>query len=435
MQSVKPHLWMSLAWVALASAANAVAVTPVASAAPAVLADDAPSQALVDAAVQKACALLLSNQELYVPDPPVGVLPDDELTGWQAKEGGRLAGLRSASAGEGREWPYEGVYRVGPDGRIPPGYRVGGTAIVCEALFAAPGFDDARRQAVLRGVVFMLDMIADDPGLAARAQTAYDVRGWGQAYALSFFVRAGGQGLFAGDEQLATRVGEAIPELIGRLAAGQLKGGGWNYAGRSSSSPFMTGATLLALFSARAAGHDVDAGMVARALDALEAGRGASSAYAYSGSSGKRPEPMQGAAARSAMAELALFLGGRSDAERLAATVDGFLAEQNWQALLQRKSQQGTHKPPFGVAPYYFFFGHTYAAVAAEHLPEPSRAARRERMRVLLWRTLEQRGGWNDRVFPRTESYSTAMAVLALLAPRLPPQPRWQAAEPEAEAK
>ncbi|MCA8973548.1 MAG: terpene cyclase/mutase family protein [Planctomycetes bacterium] len=387
--------------------------------------DRVPTQEEIAAAITKACALLVANQENYAPDRPVGTIRKG-LEEWQQKEASRLAGLRADAASKASEWPYEGVYRVAPDGRIPAGYRVGGSAIVCSALLYAPGLDDARRQAVLRSVTFMLDMIDDDEGMAPKAQTDYDVRGWGQAYALAFFLQALDASFLSAEDPLRERVTKSIPHLIACLEKGQVRGGGWNYAGRSVS-PFMTGSTLLALFHARARGYEVDAEMIDDALGALERGRGKSMAYAYSGSLREgREEPMQGASARSAIAELVLYRAGRSDLDNLARAVDAFFREENWKELRVRKSQQGTHVPPYSVAPYYFFYGHTYAALAVEHLPEADRAAYREKMRELLWRTIEANGGWNDRVFPRTESYSTAMAVLALLAPELPPVPEYQ---------
>src|SRR5436190_2559152 len=53
--------------------------------------------------------------------------------------------LLDMQEGEGRrEWPYEGVYRVRESGVdedvIPIGYRVGGSALACLALVAAPGY-------------------------------------------------------------------------------------------------------------------------------------------------------------------------------------------------------------------------------------------------------------------------------------------------------
>jgi len=398
-----------------------------------------PTDEQVAAAVAHAVATLLANQERYEPDPPVGGLPEEVLPEWQEKERVRLAGLRKSAAEQGgEEWPYEGVYRVRPDGRIPPGYRVGGTAIVCEAILeasvGAPSeLREARRAAVERGIRFMLRMLADDPEMQPRKQTNYDVRGWGQAYALKFFLRALETDLVSA-APLRAGMREAIPHLIACLEEGQVPGGGWNYAGRGVS-PFMTGSTLLALFEAKRQGFRIPEELVEGALDALEGGRGESMAYAYSGRLRDPAEPMEGSSARSAIAELCLYKAGRSDLASLRKAVDGFFEERNWEQLLVRKSRQGTHVPPYGVAPYYFFFGHTYAALAVEALPEEERSRYRERMRELLWRTIEGEGRWNDRIFPRTESYSTAMAILALVADRLPAVPSWGAPPEDAKER
>ncbi len=383
-----------------------------------------PDDQTVAKAVEHALELLIHNQELYIPDPPVGGLAEDQLAPWQEKERARLEEIRKKSKRAGaREWPYEGVYRISPKGQIPSGYRVGGTAIVCEALLEAPGVGNERREAIERGIGFMLEMISTDEGMAPRKQSNYDVRGWGQAYALKFFLRALETDVVE-KKKLRSGMEKAIPHLIGCLEMGQVPGGGWNYAGRGVS-PFMTGSTLLALFHAREAGYDVSTEMVESALDALEGARGESIAYAYSGRLRNPNEAMEGACARSAIAELCLFRAGRSDVVKLRAAVDGFFTERNWKELLVRKSQQGTHVAPYSVAPYYFFFGHTYAALAAEHLPEAERAPYREKLRELLWRTIEGQGAWNDRIFPRTESYSTAMSVLALIASDLPVVKVW----------
>ncbi|MCZ6817225.1 MAG: hypothetical protein O7F76_11115, partial [Planctomycetota bacterium] len=52
--------------------------------------------------------------------------------------------------------------------------------------------------------------------------------------------------------------------------------------------------------------------------------------------------------------------------------------------------------------------------------PSELRAAERARLREVLLRTRATDGTWNDRVFPRSRNYGTAMAVLALLADRVP---------------
>jgi len=376
-----------------------------------------PLPADVEADVVRAVALLLEHQETYSPDRPVGVLPDDELEAWQAAERERLAADRAAGRAEGKpgvEWPYEGVYRVRR--AIPGGYRVGGTSIACLALLAVPGFDEdlERRAAVERSLAFVLDRLEDDPGLEPGPKRGYDVRGWGHAYALRLLLTATRQG--AVPDELEERVGATVPHLLRCLEVNAHATGGWNYADDRRVSPFMTGSTLLTLYMARDQGHTVDQELVTAAHEALLRARTDAVSYAYAGPARGRVA-MPGSSARSAVAELSLYLAGRSDEDGLRAAVLGFF--EGWEHLLVRKSQQGTHEGPYGIAPYYFFFGHTYAALAIEQLPEEERPALRQRLQAVLWRTREEDGSWNDRVFPRSTSYSTAMVVLAIRAPAL----------------
>ncbi len=377
----------------------------------------------VDAAVKRGVELLIEFQEKYVRDSGVGRLPDDQLEAWQDKQRKRLAKVRKSKK-PAQEWPYEGVYRTG--GIIPPGYRVGGTAIVCNALVMAPGYDedDTRKSAVARASDFMLEELTENERLEAGPKSGYDVRGWAHTYALDFFLLALRRG--AVEKKLQKEMREMIPHLIDCIATNEVKaGGGWNYAG-NSTSPFMTGSTLLALYQARSQGFEVDKDMVDRALDGLENARTKEGAYVYSGKNGGRRRnrtKMPGACARAAIAELCLLRGGRSDAKKLRVAVDAFF--EHWGELLKRKSQQGTHVGEYGIAPYYFFYGHTYAALAIEALPEEDRESLRDQMQHTLWKTREEDGGWNDRIFPRSKSYSTAMALLALMAPRMDPVPEW----------
>ncbi|MCP3918724.1 MAG: hypothetical protein GY711_24525 [bacterium] len=377
----------------------------------------APDDVAVAKAIETAVALLVANQENYEKDRGAGRIKPEQVPDWQVKERERLAGLR----GGGSEWPYEGVYRV-QRGIIPSGYRVGGTAIVCETLLEVPGFgeDEARRSALVRGVTFILDTLENDEQMAVGPKRGYDVRGWGHTYALHLLLRCLERGVL--DEKLAAASTKMIPHLLACIEKNQTEQGGWNYASDKKISPFMTASTLLALYRAKAHGHEVPAAMVDKALEALQQGRSdESGAYAYSG---RGEEVMPSSSARAAAAELALFRAGKSDVDALRRAVAGFF--DGWEELLKRKSKTGTHKAPYGIAPYYFFFGHTYAALAIEYLPEGERQRWRDRMVEVLWRTREEHGGWNDRIFPRTESYSTAMVLQALIAPRLPAVPEWK---------
>ncbi|MCA9298007.1 MAG: hypothetical protein KDA28_03015, partial [Phycisphaerales bacterium] len=98
----------------------------------------------------------------------------------------------------------------------------------------------------------------------------------------------------------------------------------------------------------------------------------------------------------------------------------------HWEWLEKRRKQNGTHIPPYSVAPYYFMYAHYHAAQAIECLPERERAEYRRRVNDLLASVRDENGTWNDRVFERTANYSTAMAVMAIGMPEIGLPPRYE---------
>ena len=356
-------------------------------------------------------------------------VPADDARAAAISEGiGLILGMQEGDGSS--EWPYEGVYRV--RGRIPEGYRVGGTAIVAESLVRMPGYagDPARQDAVRRAIEFICAKTAE-PSLSVDTYSGgYDVRGWGACYAARALlaVRACG----AVPAGMDARVDESLRWYVDTLQRLEIPGtGGWNYAREpgaetpSRASPFMTAPCLQVLFEARAQGLPVDADVVTRALDALERCRTPEGNFAYSASTQTR-EPqrsMPGATGRMVSGEMVLLLAGRGSQERVAAAIDAFVAY--WQELERRRAKTGTHVPPYGVAPYYFQFAHWYAAQAAELLEGARREECRQKVAALTWATRSGEGTWNDRVFPRSAAFGTATAMLALEAPRLPAPARW----------
>ena len=329
------------------------------------------------------------------------------------------------------EWPYEGVYREGRD--IPLGYRIGGTSIVAWALIESPHYErsDEARAAVARGVAFVLEHL-EHSKMSIGFDASYDVRSWGHTYALNLFLRLRAKKLVPeGQSQAIDRWITALVDVLQKTEI--VESGGWNYArskGGSKpapASPFMTAPTLLALFEARAQGEAVDQAVVQRALDALAECRTEAGAIPYNTAATKDEWP--GAIGRSAVTEYTLLLAGRSDVTRVRRALDQFL--EHWEWLEKRRKGTGTHVPPYGIAPYYVFYAHGYAAQAIEFLPEAERAGYRKRLLERLFQVQEQSGGWNDRVFPRSENFGTAMGLLAMLAPTLPHPTGWS---PKAES-
>lgn len=324
------------------------------------------------------------------------------------------------------EWPYQGVYRESDD-VSPIGYRVGGTAICAWALCETPQYATSleAQAAVERGVGFILELL-DHERMSKEFIGTYDVRGWGHTYALNLFLELRAKKLIP--KKHATAVERAIPALVRLLEQTEIvETGGWNYSRRGGgkaaapASPFMTAPTLLALYEARRQGETVDAKVVERALTALEGCRNDEGVIPYTTAGGRDEWP--GAIGRTPVTEVALLLAGRSDVARVRKSLEMFL--EHWEWLEKRRKGTGTHVPPYGIAPYYFFYAHAYAAFAIEFLPDQERAEFRRRLHERLFQVQEASGGWNDRVFERSENYGTAMALLALLAPSIEAPPPW----------
>ncbi len=317
------------------------------------------------------------------------------------------------------QWPYEGVYRVG--GAIPFGYRVGGTSIVSMALLAAPGFaeDSARKDAVARALDFVTSSISE-PLLSPKYAGGYDVRGWAHCYGLRFLIAA--KHAAAVTEAQLPAVNAAAAFYLDALKTTEIpRVGGWQYArsagleNPSSTSPFMTAPCLMALLEARADGMDVSPELIARTVKALELTRGESGFVAYNATKATRDDAGQipGAIGRMCAVEVALAHAGTPDHKRLSVAVDSFF--KFWPELEKRRKQQGTHVAPYGVAPYYFFYAFLHAAHAIEFLPDAERTIARAKFREVLFSVRDGNGTWNDRVFPRSAGYGTAMSILALM--------------------
>ncbi|MCE2883109.1 MAG: hypothetical protein LW636_12245 [Planctomycetaceae bacterium] len=317
------------------------------------------------------------------------------------------------------EWPYEGVYRVG--GKIPFGYRVGGTSIASMALLAAPGFADdaARKDAVARAVDFVASARSEKL-LSPEYDGGYDVRGWAHCYGLRFLLAAKSAGAVSDAQK--PEVDAAIAFYLDALKATEIpQVGGWQYArgpgvdNPCPTSPFMTAPCLMALLEAKAAGLEVSDELLARTVKALELTRGESGYVAYNAQRPTRDDPKQipGAIGRMCAVEVALARAGKGDEKRLRAAVEKFF--EFWPELEKRRKKTGTHVAPYGVAPYYFFYAFTHAAAAIEQLPDAERPALRAKFRETLFRVRDADGTWNDRVFPRSASFGTAMSVLALV--------------------
>ncbi|MDG2200119.1 MAG: hypothetical protein P8K80_02940 [Phycisphaerales bacterium] len=352
--------------------------------------------------------------------------------------------ILTTQEGEGsREWPYEGVYRVrGPNQNlvIPMGYRVGGTSITGMALVRSPAMrDDPQRNAALdRAIEFVCEATSDPLMSYKQYGGGYDVRGWGYIYAILFLRELQDRDVIPEPRQ--QQVQDAIEFYTRGLVAIEIPTwGGWNYSRRRSvdrpcpQAPFMTGPAIQALATAAAGGQQIDPAVIERGLDALERSRSVTGAVEYTGGDEQAGANtlVAGAVGRMLATESTLYMASRGSLDSVRGALDAFFA--HWERLEERRARSGTHEGPFGVAPYYFFYAHLYAAQAIELLPKSVRMEYHDRLRQRLLVVRAEDGTWNDRVFPRSATYGTAMAILSLTMPEENRIPKWPI-EPKTEA-
>ena len=314
-------------------------------------------------------------------------------------------------------WPYEGRYRI--EGEIPVAHEVGGTALACLALLYAADPQNGQAQAAFQsGLKFVLSRL-DHPQLKQAQVSEYDLRAVGQAYALLFLSHVKRQQAEGPDER---SIGRWIQKLSNALVHEQMNDGGWNYQGRPVHASFVTASVVQALLWARSAGAEIPREAFRSAARVLEASRMENGAFFYFGTLkstkvGQAQDRLPGSVARAPISETMLQLLGRGSAEEIQTSIDNF--HEHWGELEQRRQQTGTHAGPYLIAPYYFYYGHRYVAQAIELLPQADREQERERLLGLLLRTRDADGTWNDREFPRSKNYGTAMAVLSLLSEKI----------------
>ena len=343
-------------------------------------------------------------------------LPQDDPESLIRKAVTQLVSIQEESGA----WPYEGVYRVNRE--IPVGYRIGGTSIVAGTLLHAAPSDEKARQAVDKGLGFVLKNLGD-PLMRASVEDAYDVRIWGQATALEFLCHV--KAAKAAGER-TKEVDGWIGRLVNTIATEELVDGGWNYASRERVASFVTAPVVQALLFARGQGFEVSREILDRAKKTLESARSDSGAFLYSGrfkegETRYTSDQLAGSCARSTACESTLRMLGGGSVDAVRAALNAFHA--HWDELEKRRKKTGTHEGPYKIAPYYVYYGHRYAGQAIQMLPEAERTKERERLLKVILKTRDADGTWNDRVFDRSRAYGTSMIVLALLGDRAPIPP------------
>lgn len=272
-------------------------------------------------------------------------------------------------------------------------------------------------------------------GLRAACAKRLPIRGedwdndamWTALYAVVALTRAAEDARFAGGEwpALIERRGR---DYAGMLVRNQVAEGGWGYYDDPPytqrpkwATSFSTACVVPALADALRRGWLADPDVVRRAVRYVARCRLPNGAYEYDLNpipripAGEHINQIQGSLGRIQVCNWALREVGEKSVtdERLREGLKAFFDEHRY--LDAARLRPIPHEAYFANAGYFYFFGHYYAALAIELLPQDEREALHARLRPHLVKALRPDGSATDFLDARYDLLaSTAFLALAL---------------------
>ncbi len=223
-------------------------------------------------------------------------------------------------------------------------------------------------------------------------------------------------------------VRELIYGQIDRLRRYESVDGGWGYYDfrvqtqrpSSDSISFVTATVLIAFHRAREIGVIIPDDMRQRAFDSIQRQRKSDHSYFYGEYLKMRPMmPINrpgGSLGRSQSCSLALRLWGDETitVAVLEEWLEKLITRNGW--LDMGRKRPVPHESWFQVAGYFYYYGHYYAALCADHLEGARRGDFKARLAGLLVPLQEKDGTWWDYpLYNYHQQYGTAYALMTLV--------------------
>ena len=306
------------------------------------------------------------------------------------------------------------------------GFKLAVAGLVLSALVECePALDGERaaktRQAIDRGTEWILA----NHERVLRAEPASLYNNWGHAYAIEGLVK-----LFHradGDAELQERLRAAVEVQVERLERFSYLTGGWGYYDftqntripASSPNSFTTATVLIPLKAAEEIGVEFPEKLIDKAIASIERQRFPDFSYAYGEYLRMMPR-MEinrpgGSLGRSQVCNVALRMYGDEQVtdEVLKTWLNRLFARNGWLSMGRKKPIP--HESFMLVAGYFFYYGHYYAAMAINLLPDQEQGEFFAQLANVLLPLQEKDGSWWDYPFYNYhQQYGTAMALYAL---------------------
>jgi hypothetical protein len=310
-------------------------------------------------------------------------------------------------------------------------FRMGATGLAVSSLIdARVQLQDQLSEPVLQQIDSAIDrcevwMLENLPQLRrATGDAMYNV--WGHAYGITALVRL--RGRKTDDLQRQAKIDQLIAQQIEMLDRYESVDGGWGYYDfrfqakkpTADSTSFVNGTVLVALHQAQQIGIQAPERVVQRAVAAIVRQQKPDFTYLYGEYMKYRPmvdiNRPGGSLGRSQVCNLALRLWNHpSITENVIKHWLLRLYVRNGWLDIGRK-RPVPHESWFAVAGYFYYYGHYYAALSIQELPESEQGPYKNMVARLLLPLQEENGAWWDYpLYNYHEPYGTGYAIISLL--------------------
>jgi len=304
-------------------------------------------------------------------------------------------------------------------------FQLAVTALSIAALIETKGHDPAYAKVIRKGEDHLLDRL---PHLRRATPVAiYNV--WAHSFGIQALTRMRSRAMEHQENNASRRkqIDDLIRHQIGMLERYESVDGGWGYYDfnvqtkqpSGSSISFVNATGLIAMHEAKKQGIIPPRKLVKRAYDAIQRQRLPDHSYLYGEYLKWQPRRginrPAGSLGRSHACNLALQLWGDDTVttEVHQVCLNRLIARNGWLDIGRKRPVP--HESWFGVAGYFFYYGHYYAAFCIETLPETMQPLYKKHLAAILVPLQEKDGSWWDFPFyDYHQQYGTAMALMSL---------------------
>lgn len=300
-------------------------------------------------------------------------------------------------------------------------FRAATTSLCISALIEIDSNDSDAIKALDRAEDWLLEHLKRLR--RASGDAIYNV--WGHAYSIQALVRMHGRHEDDADKQ--SKIVDLIRTQFDMLTRYESVDGGWGYYDfryqanqpTSSSISFVNGTVLVAFAEAKAIGVEPPERVVKRAIAAINRQRKRDFSYLYG--EYLQYQPMRGinrpggSLGRTQCCNCALRMwGDKTITDNVVKNWLFRLYVRNGWLDIGRK-RPIPHESWMQVAGYFYYYGHYYAALGLEQLPESQRGPYQPLLAKLMLDRQEKDGSWWDYpLYDYHQPYGTAFALMTL---------------------